>query len=264
MKKLIVPDIHNEWRPIKAFLEKYGNDFEERYFLGDYFDDFDDNPYIVSETAKFVKDLIADPRNRLIMGNHDMPYRYPYNRTVSCPGFTIEKSLEIGKILDDTDWGKIKLAYYVDNWLISHAGIHKDLFGWPRIDETDITVDDILFRCEKALDKLNNNDWDRLVMAGADRGFSGQQYGGITWLDWRNLKPFGNINQIVGHTPNLYPFVKFVTMDDCHHHEAVFKFGNPPCKHIDWCLDCETRAYIGILKDGKLKVYHRDDYDGQD
>lgn len=258
-RKLIVPDIHNEWQVIKTFLEKYGEDFEERYFLGDFFDDFDDNPYIAMETAKFIKWLLDDPRNNLCMGNHDVPYRYPYNRTVSCPGWTVEKSLEVGKVLDFKDWEKIKLAYWVDNWMLSHAGIHPYFFGFPRV-ELDITPELVFQVCNKAIEKMEVNSWHSIMMAGMDRGFHGQMVGGITWLDWEELMHIPNLNQIVGHTPNRYPQFKAIDRNDQKYEDASFKYVDRDYKCISWCLDSEARATIGILEDGKLKVILRDDY----
>lgn len=260
-KVLIYPDIHHRTARAEKFLATHGDKFDQRVFLGDYFDDFDDTTTISWNTAKFVKKLLDDPKNVLLLGNHDIPYMYPYNQTVSCPGFTIQKSLAIGEILKMEDWYKMKLVHIIDEWIISHAGVHLSFFGYPRFDAKDITHVIIEEACNQAMKRLEYNGWDSLLMPGLDRGFPGQQFGGITWLDWRSLNPINGFNQIVGHTPNRFPEVRFLNEEGFTKSAAFFGFR--PTKPINsqcWCVDSELGNYIGVLENSVFTVYDADTY----
>jgi hypothetical protein len=261
--KLIIPDIHHRIDLLDRFLKRNGDQYCERYFLGDFQDQFHDTPADAAKTAKYVKDLLEDPRNHICLGNHDMPYMFPWNSYMDCPGFERAKSVEVNKILSVDDWTKMRLAFSIDGWLISHAGIHASLFG-QRAESFSLTHEDILASCVKALQRVCNNGWDTLLMPGSDRGFHGQQLGGITWLDWQKLQPIPGLKQIVGHTPsdtNVY--MKYITERGNPKHCRIDKWGRieaqDRAKSMNVCLDTNNQ-HFGVLEDGELYVYPTIDF----
>lgn len=259
--KLIWPDVHHRTGLLEAFLERNGDQYGERYFLGDFQDQFHDTPEHAERTAKYVKKLLEDPRNFIGLGNHDLPYMFPWNKHVWCPGFEIEKSKAINSVLTADDWAKMKLAFYVDGWLISHAGIHASFFG-ERSASWSLKPEDVLASCHKALER-SVAGWDRLVMPGSDRGFSGQQLGGITWLDWSKFQPINGLNQIVGHTPGIWPYVKYMDNDGICYHRKAEKWGvvedKSTMKSVNWNIDTNN-DHFGVLEDGEFSVYPTKDF----
>jgi len=237
MKSILITDLHHRVSWVDDFLaSEEAKDADETIFLGDYFDDFGDGPARAYRTAEWLKDRIKNPRSIkeiLLMGNHDMAYRYPDSWYAYCSGCTKDKSDAINSILTKQDWQQFRFAYYTQGWLISHAGAHPDIFGY------DMTPQSIITECNSAgniLD-LSPKQWCLEFAAGKARGgISG--VGGITWLDFnKEFKPFKGINQIVGHTPHKVPnLVTHNTTDS-----------------VNYCLDTHNRD-VYFLVDGVLKI----------
>lgn len=53
MKTVIISDIHHRWRKAEAIIAK--EKAKKVIFLGDYFDDFNDNPHAARTTAQWLK-----------------------------------------------------------------------------------------------------------------------------------------------------------------------------------------------------------------
>ena len=59
MKTLVVPDIHNKIDVVQKILDKESS-VDEVIFLGDWFDDFNDNVNDVVEVAKFLNSIYVE------------------------------------------------------------------------------------------------------------------------------------------------------------------------------------------------------------
>ena len=224
MKTIIVSDIHNrvDWIEPTLSLLKYDNVI----FIGDYFDDFGDTHKDAENTANWLKQSLQIPNRIHLMGTHDMWYMFKYS-FLKVSGNSDGKRKTINKILSKEDWEKLEPFYIVQNFYLTHAGIHPKLIKNNRIFNT------VFIETKKAFNDIKNGNYSLWFGAGKSRrGY--QQFGGITWLDWNEeFVPIPNINQIVGHTTFYYPQVK---------HTENSK---------NYCLDTQNR-HIGILEDGKF------------
>lgn len=235
MKILIIPDLHNHINWVERLIAKESPDLT--IYQGDYFDDFGDNPLIAQQTATWLKQSLHQPNRIHLFGNHDIDYCWPSNPYLYSPGFTLEKSKAINKVLSRKDWNKLKLFYIHDNWIFSHAGINKAELPYnPTVDITNILqLKPFIEKCEvDALANAANNQSHILLAYGTRMGEI--RPGGVLWQDWSRFRPIPKINQIVGHTPS---------------HKVRFKNipNNTKCVSFNVCLDTANK-YYGTLENG--------------
>lgn len=230
MKILVLPDIHNRIEEAQHVLETYPHD--KLIFLGDVFDQFDDNADDAFKTARWFKEQIQKYGDKAVwlLGNHDAPYRFPFNKAMWCPGFEQQKSKAINSVMTQEEWNKIKLCHFQEGHLFSHAGFSKDLF---RV-EKQYEIENILSESKIAIDYTKNLVYHRFMAWGRSRGGS-DRFDGCLWVDWHALNPIEGINQVVGHS---------------HGHEVRFKETE---NSKNWCLDTGLK-YIGILEDSKFRT----------
>jgi hypothetical protein len=235
--KLVIPDIHLKYPIADKILNKWSP--EKIIFLGDYFDDFYDNPKKNMEMAYWLKEKTKQYGDKLIklMGNHDMHYRFMDNFLLRCSGFTPQKCVAINQVLTKEDWAEFKLFHYEDGIYFSHAGISPHIFAHPIKGLTKLGLET---QCEEALKACENGDYSMYIGAGRSRG-GRQPYGGITWLDFDDeFEPIPNINQCFGHTP---------------HGDPQYSLGE---NSQNFALDTHLRHY-GVLRDGGIEILHIDD-----
>lgn len=271
MKTLVWPDTHNRVKLLNSFLEKSGHLFEKRIFLGDYFDQWNDRPIDAHITAKFIKQLLKDPRNVLLEGNHDTAYRFD-NDASYCSGYSLEKSRAINEVLSYDDWQKIKLFEFEQGFLCSHAGVHGHIFCHPI---HGITLEGIKKDCDTAVDAMRSNIIHPVYADGMSNGGKAR-VGGITWLRWWDFMPIIGLNQIVGHTIlHGKPEVSYARIK-----KSVYKgkestvvenvkvtteqFDRMPPKNgtlssINFNIDTDNRYFI-ILEDGNPSIHLTLDY----
>jgi hypothetical protein len=199
-KILIIPDVHTHFERAEAIIKK--NKVDYIIFLGDYFDEFDDNGDIALATAEWLKYSLNQENRVHITGNHDIMYHFSQNRMIRCSGYDSFKSDKINCVLKEQDWAKLR--YFVTlpgNWLLTHAGIHPS-----HLRSRDMSFDEITeFLKEESItcdevSKNGGNHW--FNHSGMCRG-GGSAFGGLLWLDFdREFEPLPNVNQLVGHTPS--------------------------------------------------------------
>ncbi|MDD5453880.1 MAG: metallophosphoesterase [Candidatus Ratteibacteria bacterium] len=228
MKTIIISDLHNrvDWvEPALSSLQ-----YDKVIFLGDYFDDFYDNLDDIKKVAKWLKQSLPKPDRIHLCGTHDMWYRFPNNPYLQASGNTMQKLNVINQILTDDDWNLLRLYYYEQGFLLTHAGVHSFLFGNNNLSIQEM-LNLIKSETEKALQDVKNGKINPCLDAGfARRG--GQVVGGITWLDWHDeFEPVPHLNQIVGHTELKKPEKKITENSE------------------NYCLDTKNK-HIGILKNG--------------
>lgn len=195
MRTLVIPDLHHNVGWVRPFLARTPHD--EVVFLGDYFDDFGDGPEDALATAMWLRDAIEIPNAVFLMGNHDIPYRFPEVDFLHCPGFDDAKCRAVAPILDSEAWARFRLFHASQGWIISHAGVSVDVFGHPHQGWSAETIAAV---CDEALAKAHERQPHRALAWGVDRG-GPDRFGGITWQCWSSFRPILGWNQIVGHTP---------------------------------------------------------------
>src|SRR4051812_1832567 len=105
MKTLILPDVHNRHELVEKIIKSVKPD--QTIFLGDYFDDFGDDPHIIAETAHWFT-YSVNQKNRIhICGNHDIHYWFADNPHVRCSGYDQFKSIAVNDIVQLKDWEKL-------------------------------------------------------------------------------------------------------------------------------------------------------------
>ena len=237
MKILIIPDIHQRYQQILPLIQAEENNYDLLLFLGDYFDNFNDTLDDVEQTALIIKEIVYNPKVKLLMGNHDLPYRFWSDcPRLRCSGNSIEKRETIRAILKEEDWKRMHLFHHeIDEfgreWYFTHAGISPSfLRPFVGINKDTFTKD-----CQKALDCCKIGIVYDLLQAGLARGGNGV-VGGITWLDWNDeFVPIPFYNQIVGHTIVRTPQQKTIKNSE------------------NWNFDTNSR-YLGTWDDGKVGI----------
>lgn len=230
-KIIIISDIHNNIETAKKVLNQ---DYDKAIFLGDYFDSFGDSPFEAMKTALFLKESLKNKKHIHLMGNHDMPYRFPKNSFLDCPGWTKEKSNEVNEILNKKDWDKIKLFHRIDNFLFSHAGIDKRFLKVHPFNGHDFK-------------KLERDSKNALTCAenGVYNDLTGQY--GLTWIRPNEIIPVEHLTQVVGHTnPAMFTILNYKSKDE----------SEPKCFQENgtiWFCDCLPKYYL-TLENNSIKI----------
>jgi hypothetical protein len=232
MKTIIVPDVHTNLTFAElAVKDKQPGDHV--IWIGDFFDDFGDNPEIAARTARWLEARTKMPDEDFLLGNHCAQYLWPRVQKLKCSGYAREKSFAIQAAMDIRRYRElVKLWVFVDGWWVSHAGFHRN-FHLP-VNDADL-MRELELGVKKSLDADHMHG---LVGAGFVRGGE-QAYGGVTWLDFNGeFEPISGINQIVGHT----------------NHGVKGPARNVIPDSDNWCLDAR-QSWFGVIEDGKLTVH---------
>lgn len=120
--KIAIGDIHGQ-----DFWKKYiDEDFENLYFVGDYFDNYEKTP-AVSQIRNFkeICDFARkDNRIKLCLGNHCFHYLKGIDRSEKYSGYQYYNHFDIQEALEE-NMDLIEIVYQDGDTLISHAGITK-------------------------------------------------------------------------------------------------------------------------------------------
>ena len=264
---LILPDLHLRHEQAEQIIKYVKPD--KIIFLGDYFDDFNDNPDMVKETADWLSWSIHQPNRIYIAGNHDIQYAFA-NRYFKCSGYEQWKDFIINDIVTNKDWNKLVFYYFLDNkFLLTHAGLHKlhvpnhilDLY--KNRDKFYEALDQYLH--EEVIKGFHNEGW--IFKAGNARG-GFQRVGGITWCDTKEFYPIIGLHQIFGHTPQQYGEAVWIKQDSInskpynklHNRTALSlkKINNTDCSY-NLCLDVWKDPHYAIWDGETLIVNGYDD-----
>jgi len=139
MRICVISDLHTRYEVAEQIINKERNNVDKFVFLGDYFDEYDDendNFASTAKTAEFIQPLLHDEKFVFLIGNHDLHYIFNVP-TIRCVGsYSDEKFQVINDILTDNDWDKLQWTYTADDWLFSHSGInYKGNFTTEQYDE---------------------------------------------------------------------------------------------------------------------------------
>ena len=253
IRTLIVPDIHNDVQRVDAIIASLSGRFDQICFLGDYFDDFGDRPTDVEQVAGWLRASLEEPKRIHLLGNHDVAYLFPGDHTW-CTGSTPEKMRAIRAVLDDARLDRLRAAFEIDGWLVSHAGFHPSMTG-------GLNGPELVAMADESLRVLATGAPHPLFAAGFARG-GPAPFGGVTWLDFtEEFQPIGNLHQLVGHTPLRGGVRGYHVLGDGSWVKTIVERGQQPpprysrrqCASCNWCLDSRLEA-VAIVDGAKIEL----------
>ena len=237
-KILIIPDIHHKYEIAEDIIKR--NKPAYTIFLGDYFDDFDDDDVnFTRNTAKWLEKSLLDKTRIHLIGNHDIQY-ISKNPSLKCSGFTRIKQSIIDQ--SNINWSKLLMYCWIDSsWLCTHAGLSYDFL-------LDIKKDG-----GEDIKKILNNSWDDKNMSKLTKEFYhrffdiSQQKGGTAdvggplWCDYMEFVTIPNVKQIFGHTP-----------------DPEIRYSNNGEGAEYYCIDTKLSKYV-VMKDSRVTIVDADD-----
>jgi len=226
MRTLIIPDLHHRTDHADHWLATQR--FDRVVFLGDYFDAFDDNASDARLTAVWLRERLENTSAVFLLGNHDVPYMFPDEPALECPGFTRSKAAAIREVLQRRHWQRFELAWQEQGWLLSHAGFSPIWIEKPSCAR-------ILARCGKAMKLAHRGKVDPVLGYG-EQPHGLQRFGGPLWMPWEAFVPTSGLNQIVGHTSDT---------------EIREKTGE---RSQNYCIDVGNASVAAILSEGRLEI----------
>jgi len=198
---IIIPDVHLKHHLVDEFLKSVT--YEKIIFLGDYFDDFGDDPYQNETAAKWLKHSVYNPKRVHLIGNHDLPYMFN-GKGYCCSGYDNGKNKFINGTIERADWKKLKL-YHTEkindqDWVFTHAGLtsqwitkNTDPFKLLKNEQQEF---DYLF------DKMLI-DYNQMFVSCGRLSGGIHKRSGILWCRLKEFNPIKGINQMFGHTPTF-------------------------------------------------------------
>lgn len=235
---IVVPDVHLKHHLVDEFLKSVT--YKKIIFLGDYFDDFGDDPYQNEDTAKWLRESLHKENRIHLIGNHDLPYMFD-GKGYFCSGYTDVKNKFINEILKPHDWRQLKL-YHLEqinnvNWLFTHAGFTRQ---WVTQKNADSPLNILLNEEERFYNAFDKGVIEYSMFSACSRLSGGtSRVSGILWCRPREFAPIKDLNQMFGHTPtninDLQPIEMFT--------------GN-------WAVDTHLNYIITIDSTGKVS-YHK-------
>jgi hypothetical protein len=196
MNIIVIPDIHTKYEKAARIIERY-NHTHKFVFVGDYFDQFNDNPEINQMTAEWLKYHLNDDNKVFLVGNHDIHYM-PW-ASFFCSGFSTAKKEAINSVLSIDDWNKLKYFHFENGWFFSHGGLSEHWFKHPVND--NITPDHVQRVVDSSIEELKMSKLNNAIYAADIFRGGRNKKGGLLWNDWRNMDLIVGIKQVVGHTP---------------------------------------------------------------
>lgn len=236
---IVVPDVHLKHHLVDEFLKSVT--YKKIIFLGDYFDDFGDDPYQNEDTAKWLRKSIYKDNRVHLIGNHDLPYMFN-GQGYYCSGYTNVKNKFINEILKEQDWRQLKL-YHLEqingvNWLFTHAGFTRQ---WTTKKNADSPLNILVNEEEVFNYSFDHGITEYTNMFSACSPLSGgsHAHSGILWCRLKEFTPIKGLNQMFGHTPTVNNDLKPLELYT----------GN-------WAIDTHLNYIITIDSTGKVS-YHK-------
>ena len=189
MKTILIPDIHTNHHWVESFLKD--KKYDQVIFMGDYFDHYNDTKESNAETAGWLIESLKKPDRIHLLGNHDIPYMF--QGMYPCSGYTADRFSSINSVMTQKDWEKLKAVHVIDPWIVSHAGINRNMshsiYGFRE--------EYLQKKSEEAFEQARAGIECDFFNAGMSR-YGPAQVGGITWADWNvDFMPIDGINQVL-------------------------------------------------------------------
>ena len=268
MKYLIIPDIHSRWEVAEKTI-KHVEGVDKVVFLGDYFDDFHDDPHIAAETADWFHHSINQKNRIHLCGNHELHYWFADNKSVRCSGYEQSKSFAINDIVTAQDWKKLIFFYVLDDtWLLTHAGVHPCWINPAKFKEK-LPVETTLKKLTNKLTReseefLRDTGREKLHwfdIPGRSRCRNSPYYGGLLWCDWtQEFWPTRGIHQLIGHTPlrGYETPWRFLKEGDPVTHTGALRVVPKPSNETSYnlCLDSHPGSqFYAVYENGNLTIH---------
>lgn len=215
MATLIVGDLHGKLEVVKQALATPHN----VVFVGDYLDSYTESIDLQIQTLDTVLDAIENNGDRVqgLIGNHEMSYLEP-GLGMRCSGFSPVTDMHVMTRFSRM-YHKLKCYTWVDNFLISHAGVSQWLLNNKGYSSVHEYLDD-----------------GNYYQIGVNRGGT-SPVGGLFWCDWRfEFEPIADVPQIVGHTRGSH----------------IRRMGNSYCIDV---LDSNNPRCL-LIDDGEVAVWN--------
>ncbi len=209
MKILTIGDVHGRdtWKTsadISILFKSKGSfipDYDKYIFVGDYTDSHDkSNVEILHNLIEIIefKRMYPDHVN-LLLGNHDLYYWFIESQFL-CSGVRQSMMHDLHDVFRRDD-ELFDIAYQVENYLWTHAGIHRGWYERYFLDWDSEYISTVGFNLADRLNQAFKEREETLFMVGRRRG-GFNDMGGPLWLDSSLLmkKPLKGYHQIVGHT----------------------------------------------------------------
>ena len=194
MNILTISDLHGR----DTWKQENLHNYDLIIFLGDYCDSLEYKSYHIFDNLQNIINLKEKYGNKIILlwGNHDIQYLFAGK--YQCSGYREEDMLQLNNLFK-LNKQKFQLAFQYNNYIWSHAGIHK---GWWNLwikDKGKIKHGENI---ADTLNRLFNEQYEPIFHCGIWRGGK-HKVGGPLWLDRNEMgvKPIEGYHQIVGHTP---------------------------------------------------------------
>ena len=239
----MIGDPHQHVKLVRRIINFEQSDYV--VVLGDW---FDSHVYFSKQdaldTAIFVKHFLFTENCFSLIGNHDLPYLYANPSTI-CSGYSKTTNDTVNEVFGK-DFQQIREKFkwflWIDDWFVSHGGLHTNHFPpiWKTVNKQTVTefLNDQIKQAEIT---LINNGTHWLYRSGKARGGT-QPIGGLTWLDFRKeFVPIEEFRQIVGHT-YMGQTVK-----------THVENGSLDIHDCDLCIDTQLCEYL-IITSGKIEV----------
>lgn len=198
MKILVCGDLHTKFHILKD-VEKLIDDYDKLIFLGDYVDEWNEQPSASYELLKEIVEFKGEHKDKVVLlfGNHCLSewkggifqcsgYN-PITHLITSPIFEYHKDL-------------FDIAYAEDNILFTHAGL---TFSWAKeyLGTELSSPRDYAHLLNYKFHTEDENFMRGLAKAGSARGGSGMP--SPIWVDRSELiydRP-PDFRQVVGHSP---------------------------------------------------------------
>jgi len=224
---IVCSDLHCNLEKVRQFLAYKPE--EEHVFAGDILDSF---TYSFFKATNSLRTLIESDCI-LLWGNHDIGYRK--DKPFSCSGFHWQDAPAFQALIED-NIRRFQIAYGVDNYLITHAGLADAILKDIHIDSKPQTVVDYL-----------NTEPIRVFWIGQARG-GFNKVGGPLWFDFRSEKGLSKkYNQVFGHCCLKEPWEDMGKYKNKkYHHVCINTYEGSPELYI---FDTSIREIVRIDND---------------
>ncbi len=262
-RTIVFADAHLRHRHLDT-IRSWEEPVDKAIFLGDYWDQEPDTPAQNGDAALWVKEKLADPRNVLLLANHDLAYMFPLNGSATTNAYTHQKNSAIRQYLTQEDFEKLRLCHVESGILFTHAGISRDFL--EMLEESGYETPESPLSAESIARWLDAT-WPTLVEQYSTFGYhplfgvgyerhGSQPVGGVLWLDFSRFKPIPSIGQIVGHTKTLKgPLFRFSGSDGAPTWQLASKGVQPEWLTGGWGLDLDScNHHYALIEDSILRV----------
>jgi len=201
MKIITIGDTHGEdfWKLITP------DNYDKIIFVGDYVDSYtESNVKILHNLKEIIELKKAHPdKVELLIGNHCAQYiNSQGDPRARCSGYRPEAYYDLHDLYTKNK-DLFQLSYQIDNYIWSHAGIHRGWYNHRALGPIiELGLDKEEYSIADQINGLYKYNKDSIYDVGFRRG-GFQSVGGPLWADFRETfkKPLKGYHQIVGHTP---------------------------------------------------------------